>query len=161
MNTLVKWWFIFWSCIIGAAVAQSFDLFTKLWYADATKMSFVTIALFMLVTVYIGFQTNSARKSENVSTVEKNLPGCWFASEAMNAFGMIGTVAGFIIMLSTAFHNNINPSDQAGIQQLITSTAIGLSTAATTTLVGLICSTITKLQLVVLERSITDETDTE
>ena len=160
MKALAQWWFIFWACIIGAGVAQSFDLFVKLWYADATKVSFVTIALFVLVTGYIGVMTNRIRKGENIATVEKNLPACWYSTEAMNALGMIGTVAGFIIMLSTAFHTNINPSDVQGIQQLITATAIGLSTAATATLVGLICSTIAKLQLVVLERAI-DEKDSQ
>lgn len=166
MEALVKWWFIVWACIIGAIVAQSFDLFDKLWHADATKLGYVTLFLFVLVTGYVGVLINRVRQvpdliggdSAIVKAVNKNIPSCWFASEAMNALGMIGTVAGFIIMLSMAFHNNINPGDVNGIRQLITSTALGLSTAATATLVGLACSTITKLQLVILERLI-DEKD--
>lgn len=158
MDALVKWWFIFWSCTIGAVVAQRFDLFEKLWQVDATKLSFVIFGMFILVTGFIGVMINSSRKKIDLDKTSLNLPTCWFATEAMNALGMIGTVAGFIIMLSTAFQTTLDPNDINSIRQLITATAIGLSTAATTTLVGLICSTLTKLQLVILERTL-DETN--
>ena len=157
MDALVKWWLIFWSCVVGAGVLQAFDMFTKLWHADATKLSFITIILFVGVTAYIGVLSYRLRKPENIPNIEKDLPPCWFSTEAMNALGMIGTVAGFIIMLSTPFHTTINPSNSQDIQQLISATAIGLSTAASATLVGLACSLITKWQLVVLEKAISEE----
>lgn len=156
MDVLVKWWFIVWTSIIGAAVAQNYDLFVRLWEVDKTKLSYVILVLFIFVTALIGSMAKMSRDESNHQQIRERLPLYWFSTDMMNSLGMIGTVAGFIIMLSSAFGSNLNVSDIESIKQLITSTAIGLSTAATTTLVGLICSSIAKLQLVLLERVVTN-----
>jgi hypothetical protein len=158
MDALVKWWFIFWSCIVGAAFVQSFGLFEALWYADHVKLSFVIISIFVASTVFIGLLTRRLAKMKQaaIEHIEANLPMCWFSTEAMNALGMIGTVAGFLIMLSSAFGTTIDPANTEAMKRLISAAAIGLSTSACATLVGLVCATLGKLQIVVLEKAIDD-----
>lgn len=158
MDALYKWWFIVCSCVVGCMFVQGFGLWTALWHADATKISFVLLALFVVVTGYIGHMIRSVKKS--ISTVPKvllELPTLWFSSEAMNALGMIGTLGGFLIMLNLAFGGTINVGDADAARKLIASAALGLSTSACATLVGLVCATITKLQLTILEKLIDEK----
>ena len=70
----------------------------------------------------------------------------------MITLGMIGTVAGFLIMLNTAF-SGLDVNDIRNVQEEISDMAIGMSTALVTTLVGLICSTLIKVQILVYENS--------
>jgi ABC-type Fe3+ transport system permease subunit len=74
----------------------------------------------------------------------------WFLSETCLAIGMIGTVAGFLLMLGSAF-SGIDVADTATLQSALTSMATGMSTALYTTLVGLVCGLYIKSQLVNLE----------
>ena len=66
---------------------------------------------------------------------------------------MVGTVTGFLLMLGTAF-SNIDVTNSASLQKALEFMAVGMSTALYTTLVGLICSLIIKVQLVNLEVAI-------
>jgi len=158
MDALYKWWFIFCSCLVGSMFVQGFGLWTALWHADATKISFAVIALFLGVTCYIGYQIKQVKKSAfNIPKVNLELPGLWNATEQMNALGMIGTLGGFLIMLNLAFGGDINVSDSDAARKLIASAALGLSTSACATLVGLVCATLTKLQLVILEKFINEQ----
>ena len=70
----------------------------------------------------------------------------------MITLGMIGTVAGFLIMLNTAF-SGLDVNDIRNVHEAISDMAIGMSTALVTTLVGLICSTLIKVQILVYENS--------
>jgi uncharacterized membrane protein len=74
----------------------------------------------------------------------------WYLAETALALGMLGTLAGFLLMLGTAF-TNIDVNDTATLQTALTNMALGMSTALYTTLVGLIVSIFLKSQLVNLE----------
>jgi biopolymer transport protein ExbB/TolQ len=74
----------------------------------------------------------------------------WFIAEACLALGMIGTVTGFLLMLSGAFAD-IDLANTSTIQKSLTQMALGMSTALYTTLVGLICSLTLKVQLMNVE----------
>jgi flagellar motor component MotA len=91
-------------------------------------------------------------KNTTWDTVEPISNYVWFASEAMITLGMIGTVAGFLIMLNTAF-SGLDVNDIRNVQEAISDMAIGMSTALVTTLVGLVCSTLIKVQMIVYENS--------
>jgi hypothetical protein len=146
--TLLKWW-IQVSCIVfGSVVAYQLGWWHALWDADITKISIGILGVFavtMLLTGYI---------SKNYQDKKLQALGnyVWFASEAMITLGMIGTVAGFLLMLGSAF-SNLDVTNIANVQAAIADMAIGMSTALSTTLVGLICSILTKAQMVILENS--------
>jgi len=145
---LLKWW-IQVSCIVfGSVVAYQLGWWHALWDADITKISIGILSVFvvtMLLTGYIS-KNYQDKKSQALGNY------VWFASEAMITLGMIGTVAGFLLMLGSAF-SNLDVTNIANVQAAIADMAIGMSTALSTTLVGLICSILTKAQMVILENS--------
>lgn len=151
MDALHKWWFIFWSCVVGAAFAAHYNMFQALWNSDGTKLGYVTLVLFLATTSFIGVLTHRLVRKKDLS-IEEYLGPCWFSTEAMNALAMIGTVGGFLLMFTT-FHA-FSPTDAAAAREAIAGATHGLSTAACTTFVGLLCSLLTKAQLVNLELAI-------
>ena len=146
--TLLKWW-IQVSCIVfGSVVAYQLGWWHALWDADITKISIGILGVFAVTMLLTGYLSKNYqdKKSQALGNY------VWFASEAMITLGMIGTVAGFLLMLGSAF-SNLDVTNIANIQAAIADMAIGMSTALSTTLVGLICSILTKAQMVILENS--------
>jgi len=137
----LKWWLIISSIAIATAGSIYFDLHLEVWENDQTKISFFILGIFYITSCYVGWKTYFNLQKFNVG---------WFVAEACLALGMIGTLTGFLLMLGAAF-GNLVISDPTSIQLAISSMAIGMSTALYTTLVGLICSLLLKVQLVNLE----------
>ena len=77
----------------------------------------------------------------------------WFIAEACLALGMVGTVTGFLLMLGTSF-TDIDVTNSASLQDALINMALGMSTALYTTLIGLLCSLLIKVQLVNFEVSL-------
>lgn len=147
--SLIRWWVIVCLQLLTFGLAQYFDFFEHLWQNDQTKLSFVIIAIWVITTLWIGsWQAKFVRV--HVSYLIKI---GWFLSETCMAIGMIGTVAGFLLMLGSAFAG-IDVADTASLQSALGSMAQGMSTALYTTLVGLVCGLYIKSQLVNLEHLI-------
>ena len=144
MKALLRWWLIFCLSILAGGVAVYFNLHKDLYDGDQTKLSFLILTLFILTSGWVGWCT---KKSE---IQIQNIDVGWFVAEACLALGMIGTVTGFLLMLSGAFAN-IDLANTATIQTALSQMALGMSTALYTTLVGLICSLTLKIQLVNIE----------
>ena len=66
---------------------------------------------------------------------------------------MVGTVTGFLLMLGTAF-KDLDVTNVVSLQDALINMAIGMSTALYTTLTGLVCSLIIKVQLINFELSL-------
>ena len=64
--------------------------------------------------------------------------------------GMIGTVTGFILMLSTSLAT-LDPNDVENMRSAIANMAVGMSTALLTTLAGLMATLMLRIQLVVTD----------
>ncbi len=152
MNALVRWWVILWSTIFVVLMLYSKDLFSALWTADKSKVSFITIFLFYIVSAFIGYLTNTIVKKENKEHL-RFLPACWYASDAMMGLGMVGTLIGFMLMLGTTM-DSIDFNDIMTIKKAVIGMAMGMSTAIVTTLTGLSCSLLVKLQIINLETDI-------
>ena len=152
MNNLLKWWLL--SCLtaVFAYIAYYLGFFTELYQNDVTRIGFLIIGLFISVSCFTGFWIYQKAKGKNVAT-QTDIG--WFISESMLALGMIGTVAGFILMLGGSF-SDIDTSNPETLKTALKSMALGMSTALYTTLVGLVCSQLYKVQLVILE-SMRDE----
>lgn len=149
INTVfLKWWVQFVITAFAAIVAWRLGWWDALYHADKTKISLAILALFVFSTFTTGHM------SRNISDEKTRHMGnyVWFSSEAMITLGMIGTVAGFLMMLGSAFQD-LDVGNVAEIQTAISEMAVGMSTALSTTLVGLVCSVLTKVQMVILENS--------
>jgi len=147
MKSLLKWWLIFCLTLLGLCTCVYFNIHKDLYAADVTRLSFLIISIFTCTSIWIGTKTYKVGIQQDYN--QKSDVG-WFIAESCLALGMVGTVTGFLIMLGTAFAN-VDVSNAITLQNALSDMAIGMSTALWTTLVGLICSLIIKVQLVNLE----------
>jgi len=143
----LRWWLF--ACLTGlvTVVANYFGFFQELHTNDATKISFFIIIIYIFSTLYVGKLTYNQTKNKNIKS---GLNTSWFISEILLSLGMIGTVAGFILMLGDTF-GSIDTTNQNSLKDALSNMALGMSTALYTTLVGLILSQALKIQLVNLE----------
>ena len=145
METILKWWLLVCLTVIGIFLAYSYDVHIMLLQSDITYLSFVILSLFGLSSLMVGYKGFMSNKGHPVA-YEKE----WFLSEVVVTLGMIGTVIGFIFMLSTLFIN-LDIEDLSTLQASLGTMAQGMGTALWTTLVGLICSVLLKCQLMLVE----------
>ena len=147
MKCLLNWWLIFCITILGLGTCVYFDIHQNLYEADITRLGFLILIIFGCTSVWIGSLTYRVGILQDYD--QRSEVG-WFISESCLALGMVGTVTGFLIMLGTAFAN-VDVSNAVTLQQALSDMAVGMSTALWTTLIGLVCSLIIKVQLVNLE----------
>lgn len=145
-KSFYKWWVQAGAIGISAVFIYLNGLFHGLWLADQTKISFFIILIFVVASLTIGWLS---KNKDNPQLYEDYGEYLWFTASAMVTLGLIGTVAGFLIMLGSAFQD-IDITDVVKMQDSLADMALGMSTALTTTLVGLVCMLLTKLQLVIL-----------
>jgi len=141
-NLLYKWIAILTCTFFGFFVIHMFELWNGLWQADQTKLSFVILLVWFISSISVLYKIF---KPYNIN--EELL---WFTSESMITLGLIGTVSGFLLMLYSAFEG-IDVNDINSLTESLNQMATGMSTALTTTLVGLISSLHLKVQLMLLE----------
>tara|TARA_Y100001970_G_C14177907_1_gene828103 strand:- start:1132 stop:1575 length:444 start_codon:yes stop_codon:yes gene_type:complete len=144
MQIKLKWWTIFCFSILIITISWFFGFIHQLYENDITKLSWLILGLFFLFSLRLGYKLHLKKTFDTVQE--------WFVSETMLSIGMIGTVVGFIYMLTTVF-TDINVDDTASVQDALAIMATGMGTALWTTLIGLVCSVILKLQLVLIDES--------
>lgn len=148
-SPFLRWWLIFVSLCLGSMAAYHFDLFQLVNESDFTKISFLIYFLFIVYTIFIGSVTQKASKALNKKEFEilcrKNEHG-WFVADILLSLGMIGTVVGFIFMLSTSFAG-MSAENVKSLQAALSNMGAGMSTALYTTAAGLVCSLGLKIQL--------------
>jgi hypothetical protein len=152
MNTKfsqIRWWLIVCLQFLILVLGVFFGIWEHIWQVDITRISFVILVLWLTTTGFIGYY----HFVEKISSITAFLPISWFLAEAALALGMIGTVAGFLIMLLSAFAN-IDVADTASLQTALSGMASGMGTALYTTLTGLVVSLFIKAQLVNLEHQV-------
>ena len=149
------------SAIMASSVLLAgLGLLGTLWEKDATKLSFVLLGLFAVMSGWCGYKTwrlsvfIDSNKTEPylIEKTEHLMEVGWFTSDLCLSIGMMGTVIGFIMMLGG--FANIDINDMATVQGLIKGLGVGMSTALYTTLTGLICSALLKIQYFNLSQAI-------
>ncbi len=76
----------------------------------------------------------------------------WFASDLMIKLGLLGTIIGFVLMMSSV--GDIKEFDITAVQRILQKMSVGMGTALYTTLTGLICNMLTTAQYYTLDRKI-------
>ena len=156
MKTLMlKWWLFVCSCGVGITAVNYLGFFEVLFNKDPTRSSFLILIIFGLTTIWIGKRIYNIIKEQNKPKTEllQDFDIGWFIAESCLVLGLIGTVAGFIIMLGTAFVD-IDVTSIDSMQKALSQMSIGMSAALYTTLMGLLSSLGIKLQLVNIGRTI-------
>lgn len=143
---MITWYLLVTLQLFFFATAAYFDMHVSLWKEDQTRLSFIILMLWAASTVSIGLWHI---KKSHIEVMNLSKIG-WYLAETALALGMLGTLAGFLLMLGTAFAS-IDVTNTATLQSALTNMALGMSTALYTTLVGLIVSIFLKSQLINLE----------
>tara|TARA_B100000767_G_C19726299_1_gene519639 strand:- start:455 stop:898 length:444 start_codon:yes stop_codon:yes gene_type:complete len=147
MNTrFMIWWLAAVIQVIGVAVAIHFGAIDFLLASDQTYLSFVTTAMWAIGTITIGY----------LAWIKENdFDTPWFIAESCISVGMIGTLIGFMLMLSSSL-GNVDPSNIESMKQVIGDMATGMSTALVTTLSGLVFSLFLKIQITIQEHKLAE-----
>lgn len=146
----LKWWLIWTLIVVGSVFGHLAGLTADIYQKDSSFISFGILALFYGMSAWCGYKTWIVSKHryqidrELAHSLTQQEEMGWFASEACLTLGMIGTVVGFIMMLSE--FDKIDVTQQSTLQGFIGHLGAGMATALYTTLVGLICGLILKLQ---------------
>ena len=160
----LKWWLFIGVVVVAAMYGHANGVFSELYDKDFTKLSFVLLALFTYMSIWCGnktwqlskfLDTYDAEKENNsvvVERIEHLTEVGWFVSDLCLTVGMVGTVVGFITMLGGFF--NVDFDDAATLQALIKDLGSGMSISLYTTLVGLTCSALLKIQYFNLNQGI-------
>ena len=143
----LRWWLLFCTSCAALFTAYSFGFIDALIAKDITRLSFAILGVFFTGSMFVGWLTYKRSRGKSV---EAGINIGWFITELLLALGMIGTVIGFILMLGGSFES-LNVADTGSVKTALTDMAIGMSTALYTTLVGMVCSQILKVQLVNVE----------
>lgn len=134
---------------VGTVFAFTSGLIEQVNNVDFTKITFLIYGAFLVFTGYTGkliYNATSNRKSKK-ELVKLNEWG-WFASDCFTYAGMIGTVIGFIFMMSNTF-GDISSTNVQGVIIF----ALGkMGLALYTTAAGLISSLLLKIQLFILHQ---------
>lgn len=145
------WWVQLVILVFSSIIINNFDWWEFLYQGDKTKISFIILFLFTISTIATGLISYY----NNYYLYNKSKEYLWFITETMISLGLIGTVAGFMLMFGDSFHS-LNIDDTASVQKAIASMSYGMSTALLTTLIGLISSSLLKIQLIIIENNLQD-----
>lgn len=156
----LRWWIIMTLIVIGVIITWSLGGIHEIYSKDQTFLSCVIAAIFAYMSLWCGVKTwymsNAVEgKQIHASTKEKVVRQeeiGWFTSDLCLTLGMIGTVIGFILMLSG--FTGLDVANVTSIQTLIVKIAQGMGTALYTTLVGLVASSLLKIQYFNLSQAI-------
>lgn len=140
VGAFLRWWLFFCLILLAAGVLVSMGGLGVLDDKDVTKISFGILIIFFSTSLWIGKWVWRAEFDDiNTDTAK-------FVANKLVKLGLIGTVIGFIIMLDK-MSGNFNFSNQEDAAGLLAGMAAGMTAALYTTLTGLICSALLKLQV--------------
>ena len=142
----LKWWLVFLCSMAGLCFAVADGYIARMWQIDTYKVSFVTLTIYFVVSVFIGRLTWRISKGDLTGHLRYQ-EGYEYAVTLMTMLGLIGTVIGFMGLLATSFASLASP-DVALAQAGIGTLTAGSSTALINTLVGLVAAVGLKLQVI-------------
>ena len=133
----LRWWLFVTLMILAAIGALEMGIVEEVYTVDVTKLSFLIMALLSIMSVKCGIDTfkltsNTEITEDEVERAYSKAELGWFVSDFCLTLGMIGTVAGFIFMLSSSFAN-IDVSNVSSLQNVLSHMSAGMATALYTT----------------------------
>jgi hypothetical protein len=134
------WWVTNLAVASGVFWAWHTGIITKIWYDDVTLITSALAVLYVITTGLIGYVAYTKDYTSKI------VDACWFLSEQMLALGMLGTVVGFIYLLSSGI-SSASVSDPTSLATLLANMSVGLGIALYTNAVGILASLISKTLL--------------
>lgn len=137
------WWITNLAVASGVFWAYHEGIIQKIWHDDVTMITSALAILYSITTCMIGY----VAYTKNIGS--KLVDACWFLSEQMLALGMLGTVIGFIYLLSSGI-SSASVTDPTSLATLLANMSVGLGIALYTNAVGILASLISKTLLYVV-----------
>jgi|TARA_Y100000310_G_scaffold102274_1_gene100474 hypothetical protein len=146
----LRWWLLISIIVITFVGLYVTGIIDQVYSVDVTKLSFLIFGLMAFMSIKCGYDTyrltaTDIATEKDIDEIYATAELGWFTSDFCLTLGMIGTVAGFIFMLSTAFAT-IDVSNVNSLQNVLTQMSAGMGTALYTTAAGLVASAFLKLQ---------------
>ena len=140
----IKPFYIWWitNLIVASGVfwAWHSGIIAKIWHDDVTMITSGLAVLYLVTTAMIGYIAYTK------DFTNKIVDACWFLSEQMLVLGMLGTVIGFIYLLTSGI-TSASVTDPASLAALLANMSVGLGIALYTNATGILSSLITKALL--------------
>lgn len=145
-----KWWTGIVLIIVASILFEHFASgISYLYQNDVSYISLVIVGIYAAVNLVLGYRAYMLQ-FKKITPTETQMQFPWFVADAVTSIGMIGTIVGFLVVLTSAF-TDIDPTDAVAMKQVVEQLTTGMGIALLTTLTGLIASVIMKFQLVILE----------
>lgn len=143
----LKWWLLFTIICISSVFIYYTGFFEEVWVKDSSYLSYATLVLFFITSLFCGGNIFCFCKNKNpdLKYYERLEEIGWFISELCLSLGMMGTIVGFIMMLSG--FESVDMSNPQTIQNLLSQLGKSMATALYTTIVGLVCGSLLKIQV--------------
>lgn len=161
MKKFIEWWILFLIQISSIGVCYYFDLIQWIWDNDKTKLSFLVIVIWLVMTIRSGILAirydkmhaldSGLIKTRTKERLDAKMESGWFASDQCLSIGMLGTVIGFLLMMGSI---STATADVGAIQEMLKTMSSGMATALITTAVGMIFGNLLKLQLFIISRDL-------
>jgi len=141
----LKWLLVFCASLVGMGICGALGLLHELWTADPTRISFLILLLYLMVSPFIGWLTwqSSAGKHE---LRRRYAEACRFATNLSTQLGLLGNSAGLLFLCSVLA--KVDAANPASMQTVVPKLSHGLAIAAASTFIGLLCAALLQLQLV-------------
>lgn len=153
--------------VVGAVFAYRLGWLGIIAEGDATRLSFVILAIFAAMSASIGalawrasgffargHEKGSKTRDAFMTTVDSRLDDGTSAVGVCTGLGLLGTVIGIIIAFPTDGFSAIISGDASAMGPVLDQLTLGFSTAYLTTAVGLACGLLLDVQLRIVARSI-------
>lgn len=147
--SFLKWWLVYSLTIIGTIFLNYMGVLNEIWEKDASYISFITLLIFFIMSFICGnlifklcYENNMTE--EKLQIFEQYEEIGWFMSEICLNLGMLGTIIGFCMMLNG--FDSLDISKQQTVQALLAELGRSMATALYTTLAGLSCGQLLKVQ---------------
>ena len=145
----LRWWLLATLVSVGCVFTCISGYFGLLWEKDSSYLSWLIFTVFGFFSMVCGINTFKVSKSapktkEEFEAFQRQEEVGWFASDLCLTLGMLGTIVGFVLMLSG--FESIDMSMPQTIQGLLSELGKSMATALYTTLNGLVCGSLLKIQ---------------
>lgn len=145
-----KWWTTIVVCAVLIGIAETqIGISHYLLVQDGTKISILILTILLACSLFVGYKSYIKQFKNRVVT-QNSIEPIWFFSDAVLSIGMVGTLVGFLIVLTTTF-SNITDYSPEELKNIIGTLASGMGIALITSLTGLLSSILLKFQLVLLD----------
>lgn len=147
-------WLLFGSIMfLGTVITYALGGFDKLDEWDFTKLSFLILAIFFIMSAWCGKLTWDASwlmeqkpsdYIQKLQKIENQAEHGWFSTTACEMLGLVGTLVGMTKLIGS--FQNFQFGQQETIATSLEQFAYGFGTAIITTLVGTVCSILLRIQ---------------